>query len=377
MSVKYMGSKRSMLANGFGEAILQQSAHADRIVDLFAGSGAVAWFAAEKTDRPVHAFDLQRYAVILSRAILDRTSPADADSLIGGWLRPVRHAGRQSRLGQLWAGDLQHLTRASVLEARRICEQAAAPGPLVSSYGGHYFSPHQALMLDLAIAHLPEADRGRSLCHAAVIAAAGYCAAAPGHTAQPFQPTPTALPYIAEAWQRDPLQHMEKWLRQIAGRHAKRRGHAQVADALSQAKTLCADDLVIVDPPYSAVQYSRFYHVLETVAREQHPDVSGVGRYPAQSERPSSAFSLRTQSAIAISELLDSLATAGCRVLLTFPSGECSNGLSGTGIVELARERFAVSAMTVKGRFSTLGGNNTVRVARHASAELLLTLIPH
>ncbi len=45
--------------------------------------------------------------------------------------------------------------------------------------------------------------------------------------------------------------------------HAKTKGETIVGDALQIAKTLNRSDLVFVDPPYSAVQYSRFYHVLE------------------------------------------------------------------------------------------------------------------
>jgi hypothetical protein len=149
-----------------------------------------------------------------------------------------------------------------------------------------------------------------------------------------------------------------------------------VGDALLRAKKLSAGDLVIIDPPYSAVQYSRFYHVLEAVSHGKAVEVTGVGRYPPRAQRPTSDFSLRTKSEAALIGLLDSVARSECRALLTFPAGESSNGLSGARIVELARERLTVSSKTVLGRFSTLGGNNTVRASRRNSAELILTLTP-
>jgi|tagenome__1003787_1003787.scaffolds.fasta_scaffold20985913_6 adenine-specific DNA-methyltransferase len=374
--MKYMGSKRTMLANGFGEAIIEEAAESTRVVDLFAGSAAVSWFAAENTRVPVRALDLQSFSAVLSRAVLSRTRSVDPEALIEQWISPVRRRARRSRLYTSGSIELGQLDAAAVYRARELCAARDGRGPLWSAYGGHYFSPQQALLLDLVLDQLPEREPVRSLCHAAIIVAAGYCAAAPGHTAQPFQPTATSLPYIRAHWGRDPLAKAAAWLRAVAPRHAKRKGSAAVGDALLHAKTLSAGDLVIIDPPYSAVQYSRFYHVLEAVAQGQSFEVSGVGRYPPREQRPSSDFSLKTKSETALTELLDALAEAQCRALLTFPAGQSSNGLSGARIVELARERFTVSSKTVLGRFSTLGGNNTVRASRRASAELILRLSP-
>ncbi|HWC08975.1 MAG TPA: hypothetical protein VG458_07980, partial [Solirubrobacterales bacterium] len=143
---------------------------------------------------------------------------------------------------------------------------------------------------------------------------------------------------------------------------------------------LKSTDLVIIDPPYSDVQYSRFYHVLEAIARADgsgpSPDVSGVGRYPPFGDRPRSDFSLKSRSQAAIENLLDALADAGCQAIITFPTARCSNGLSGAQIARLARRQFAVKTKTVKGKFSTLGGNGATRAARAASAELIISLSP-
>ena len=97
---------------------------------------------------------------------------------------------------------------------------------------------------------------------------------------------------------------------------------------------LLSDDLVIVDPPYSSVQYSRFYHVLETIARGTCGPVSGQGRYPAINERPQSSWSNKGTSQFALKMLLEKLSVTGCTVIFTFPSSETSNGLSGNAIIE-------------------------------------------
>ena len=68
----------------------------------------------------------------------------------------------------------------------------------------------------------------------------------------------------------------------ISLQFASKKGSAVVADANATAKTLKAGDIAFIDPPYSGVQYSRFYHVLETVAKGECGVVSGTGRYPTR-----------------------------------------------------------------------------------------------
>ncbi|HWN72396.1 MAG TPA: DNA adenine methylase [Solirubrobacterales bacterium] len=374
-----MGSKRVMLQNGFGSAICSAARESERIVDLFAGSGAVAWYAAEKLDQPVLAVDLQAYSAVLSGAVISRTRGLNLKRLEDDWLAP---AGRGAHSSDQWLASEEFsepFDRATVERARILCQEQSG-GMIWHAYGGHYFSPRQALFLDCALDLLPPREPARSICRAALIAAAGYCAAAPGHTAQPFQPTDSAIPYIRDFWRRDPLGYARSWLTEIAPRHAKKKGQTEIADALDVVEELKPTDLVIVDPPYSDVQYSRFYHVLEAIARADGAgpglDVSGVGRYPPFADRPRSDFSLKSRSQAAIEDLLDALADAGCRAIITFPTARCSNGLSGAQIARLAKRQFAVKTKTVKGKFSTLGGNGSTRAARAASAELIISLSP-
>ena len=377
--VKYMGSKRVMLQNGFGSAISSAAAESERIVDLMAGSGAVAWYAAQRFDQPVLAVDLQAYSAVLSAAVISRTRGLNVGKLEREWLEPARQsAWRSSHWSVAEEFDLP-ADRKAVERARALCGGEGS-GMIWSAYGGHYFSPRQAIQLDHALTLLPAREPDHSACRAALIAAAGYCAAAPGHTAQPFQPTSSAIPYIRDFWRRDPLAYAASWLADISPRFARRKGATEVADALHVVEDLDASDLVIIDPPYSDVQYSRFYHVLEAIARADggivSTPVTGVGRYPPFTARPRSDFSLKSRSQDAIEDLLDALAERGCRAIITFPANRCSNGLSGTHIARLARRQFKVRTKTVKGRFSTLGGNNTTRAARTTSAELIITLYP-
>ena len=375
--MKYMGSKSFMLRNGLGVLIKRRSKNAKRIVDLFSGAGHVAWFAAEKIDMPVLAVDLQNYSKVLSDAILLRQDHINADKLKEKWLDKAKIAISQSSYYKI-ACELENgkITRKKVEDARSLCERHKRVGLVWRSYGGYYFSPSQALTIDLMSKYLPDRNPARSVCLAALITAASKCVAAPGHTAQPFQPTKGAKKFLQEAWKRNLITFAEKALEDISGRYAKKIGKAIIADAMKVARHLKEDDLVVIDPPYSGVQYSRFYHVLETIATGKCGPVSGVGRYPSIKERPQSPFSNRGQSKSALEKLLQRIALRGSRVIFTFPAGEASNGLSGRLVEETASRWFKVSKKVINNRFSTLGGNNHNRLARQRSKELILWLSP-
>ena len=72
---------------------------------------------------------------------------------------------------------------------------------------------------------------------------------------------------LTDSWKRDPLEYARMALTGLAPPFTQKKGMARTGDAVEEAKGLRESDLAIVDPPYSAAQYSRFYHVLETIAR--------------------------------------------------------------------------------------------------------------
>lgn len=377
--MKYMGSKRAMLSNGLGELIKAEAVRSNRVVDLFCGGSSVAWFAAEHTNRPVLACDLQSYAVTLAKAVVARTEPLNAESLLEKWVDVAKKKVSSTAVWKIaYALDSRHPNAGTwAKRARELCASMTTESDAICrAYGGYYFSPSQALVLDSLISTLPKLEPDRSACLAAVIMAASQCSASPGHTAQPFGTTRSAGPYLREAWLKNPLNYVKAALRTISQKCAQRKGNAIVGDALEVVGSLGPGDLVFIDPPYSGVHYSRFYHVLETIARGKCGVVSGTGRYPAPSERPASAFSRKSESVSAVERLLEGLSESGVRVIFTFPMGKSSNGLSGKLIEECASKFFKIDRKSVKSRFSTLGGNNSNRDARLDSRELILLLKP-
>ncbi|MBI4668308.1 MAG: DNA adenine methylase [Elusimicrobia bacterium] len=374
--MKYMGSKQWMLQNGLGTLLCAECENAERFVDLFAGSGAVACFVAKQVGLPVMASDLQEFSVILTEAIIARDKPLDADQIWRYW---SKYALKLLPTKSMPNGG--KFTQADV-EGCRVWSNRQESWPVTRAYGGYYFSPKQTIWIDALRRSIPKEEPSRTVALAALINAASRCAASPGHTAQPFQPTRTGKRFLKEAWAKDIPKSTYQALEIIAPQFAINKGIALVADAITTAKKLRSGDVAFMDPPYSGVQYSRFYHVLETIAKGESGDVSGAGRYPVRSLRPQSKFSLKTSSLDALQQLLKTIAEKGAKAILTFPDHDCSNGLSGELIRTTAKEFFRVTIKTVDRKFSTLGGNAKLakigkgREARQMAKELILTLTP-
>ena len=371
-----MGSKRLMLQNGLGDLLRSECVGATRFVDLFAGSGAVSCFVATHMAMPVQASDIQKYSVILTRSVISRDRPLDAEHFWERWFAAALKVRQTIRIRKTRKG-----TRADV-EELRVWSDSRDGWPITKAYGGHYFSPLQAIWIDSLRQTIPKAEPFHSVALAALISASSRCAAAPGHTAQPFQPTRRGKKYLKHAWSNDIPAHAKKALTVIAPQHAIQKGIARVAEANVAASKLKANDLVFIDPPYSGVQYSRFYHVLESIAMGKTGPVCGIGRYPARSLRPRSNFSMKTLSLAAMQELLEIIAHRKAKAIVTFPEHYCSNGLSGKLIREAAEQHFEVRTMSIASRFSTLGGTGRpakagkCREARQPAMELVLTLTP-
>lgn len=379
--VKYMGSKRAMLLNGLGELLSELVPEKEHFFDLFCGGASVAGYVARRFNVSVHAGDLQEYAVALARVRVEQTSSFDPETVLrrwwcaaGAWLQANGDPRKDSMHLTPGLGESLVVSREKVMESRAYCAELPFSFPFARAYGGYYFSPYQAVALDALRATLPGESATAAL--AALLDGASSCAASPGHTAQPFSVKDSSLPHLVNAWRKDIGGSVAGALFKLSTHVAKVKGRVVRGDAFALAGHLAEGDLAFVDPPYSEVQYSRFYHVLEALALGEVGAVSGVGRYPPISARPQSNYSLRTESAEEFDRLMLRIAASGAEAIVTFPAGNASNGLSGEHVEALSDQYFNVASRQIKSLFSTLGGNARNRDARQGTSELVLHLVP-
>lgn len=375
--MKFMGSKAAMLRNGLGHVLRSELRESSAFADLFAGSASVSRFVACHSTVRVESNDLQSFSHPLALAVTGRIRPVSSARIWAEWFE---RANRRWLSTPGWSAA-QRLQQANWDDVDRIVARARSISSgsrqdIVLAYGGYYFSPLQAMVISGFREALPRQSPDREVALAALIQAASACCAAPGHTAQPFSTRTGSSRFLFEAWRRNPIEVAQRELRSLAEMHALTIGNATTGDALVAAQRLTNGHLVFLDPPYSDVQYSRFYHVLESVAAGTSGTVRGTGRYPDREDRPQSRYSRRGSVQIALDELLRTIAERGARTVLTFPASDATNGLSGRVVEEMALRSFTVTRRMIRSTFSTLGGNGTHRPARQMTEELVLVLAP-
>jgi adenine-specific DNA-methyltransferase len=126
--------------------------------------------------------------------------------------------------------------------------------------------------------------------------------------------------------------------------------------------------VIYADPPYTDDQYSRFYHVLETLCLYDYPQVAGAGLY--RTDRFQTGFSQIAQAPGALQKLIDSSARTGADLVLSYPA----NGLAskaGADVRAMLRKRFrrVEVSKTVSHFHSTFGASKGA--ARSAATELV------
>jgi adenine-specific DNA-methyltransferase len=293
--LRYMGNKAA-LAPAIARAVRAVARGGELVVDPMAGSHAVT--RALKARYRILGSDAQDYAATVGRAFVDNTTVRRADPAFVSSLR--RQAERrlaspevgflESRYADTYLGARQ----CRQLDALRAAVDVVAPGP---------------------------GDPRRHLALCALMTAACRGQASPGHFAQflpPDHPRTAALRRIDMLDVATAALASWKVTPGVGGSRSLalpwRRLVAEERDALRPAAAW------YVDPPYTRDQYSRFYHLLETIVRGDRPAVAHRARY--RDDRFSSAFCSSRRAAAELGALLLAIrdASPSARVVLSYSS---------------------------------------------------------
>lgn len=283
-----------------------------------------------------------------------------------------------ARLPQRWrsssaAPALEGLFRDSDGSAQANVVRSA--GLLSTVYAGTYFGIEQSLTLDNlrgAIDAEAPANAGGSWSRTALLTALCHAASAavfsPGkHFAQAHRiRSDKDLSFhgrravqdrsidIVTAFLRATAE-VERTAVQLEGGHcAERRLVGETSTTMLRARGVSA---VYADPPYTAQQYSRFYHLLETLVSGVPPVLQTVhgevtrGLYPEG--RFLSPFSSRREAPPAFRRLIGTAHSAGAHVLISYsasrgPVTGNARIVSLEQILEWVRDAYGVSAVTVE-----------------------------
>lgn len=375
-----MGTKRQLA--GSVREIIDGLEPDGQVVDLFAGMGSVA--AALAPRWPVTTNDALSFTGAFSRARFKRRARVDVQAVlkrIRGSYKTARAAmwSRYERRLRSEALSLQtddklrrYISGATHVGNSPACERLALAASkakgldryqLVSLYfSGGYFSLKQATQLDALRCAIDRSTRAeeRDRALAAWIWAASIVVNAPGHTAQFLKANDaSSAARVRYAWARDVWSLFRRTFADLRphGTTAWRgKNRVEVGDALEFLASDRANDLSVVyaDPPYTKDQYSRYYHVYETMYAYDFPDSKGEGRY--RSDRFVTDFSLATGVSTAFRSLAEGVAARDATLVLSYPS----NGLlqqTGGDVKKLLRSVFrSVKVTSFEAKHSTMGG---------------------
>lgn len=381
--VQYLGSKLRALDSIV--SVASGLSPAGVLWDAFTGSSVVAQ-AAGKAGFQVFATDSQQASATFATALLGvGATPAAIAAFpeVMTELLTAQHPDegewaefRTLEDALLLAGDYEGLMSLyAVLPQRwRTSGQWNQNTPLTVTFAGTYLSLRQSMAIDAGrhrLGVLQADDRLdawtaaaalTALCHAAseVVHSAGK------HFAQPIQPAELGASnyqFVRGRCLKDRSISVDA---KVAG--AVQRIVEQAAGCSSHgasnvdALSVSAHDLrsrgvsvVYADPPYTAQQYSRFYHVLETVTSGVTAPIQNVrgsvpkGLYPA--ERYLSPFCSRRQASGAFKQLIGTARDAGAHLVLSYSTTGATSGNSRTigeqQLVQLVTESYGSANVSV------------------------------
>lgn len=408
--VQYLGSKLRVIEAICGLA-QELAPRGSSVVDLFTGSTVVAQGFAQ-TGFKTTAVDTQAYAATFGQALLGvgrRFGDAlDSSAIISSALACDQQSAvnwlgwRQREDDHVAAGDgaaLRELDRQLPLAWRTGLLVADPATPLTSFYAGSYFGVRQGLDLDLiarAITQSSAAPAGSwrraafltALMHAAslVVHSAGK------HFAQPLKGRAANARFLDARLLADRrLQVLNLFVEACAAieRAAPQsnEGHCSVKEEaevyIAQASRHA---LYYLDPPYTAQQYSRFYHVLETIATGSLPALAEgaaltSGLYPPN--RYKSAFSSRRKAPAALERTIGHIADQGAGAIVSYSvsaSGSDGNArmISFQELLDTCHHAFSpnrVGVVDLQHRYRQFNSGDNAKASRN-DREVLLVCRP-
>lgn len=429
-TINYLGSKLRIL-DFIEDHVGRVIRSGDWVCDLFAGSGCVTFRLSRKFS--VMSCDIQTYSHVIANALL-RGFPVTEKEIIV-FMNDVQKVNqrllecftplieREERAiaegdlfvlaeiiehGSIEVSCLEPRTSSLSSQQRIVYDRLAASGlngvtsQISRYYGGVYFSYRQAVELDamLEVMNRRIDPSHRDLFLAALLSTASDIAYTVGkHFAQPLKARDSGGEIkrcILNKAVRDKMADIRSvyldWLRRYMAiprtQHGFKVMQGDYMDCLrrmpSQIKTIYAD------PPYTRDHYSRFYHVLETMALRDNPSLSRTTIHGSshisngiyRDDRHQSPFCIRSQAPEAFRNMFTFAAETGRSLLLSYsPYDETRKThprvVTMQQILSWAKDSFAHVEMVSPGAFKHNKLNSTSHLLEAADEAELLIVCTH
>jgi adenine-specific DNA-methyltransferase len=245
-----MGSKLKLI-DLIVPKLEQMVSKGDAVLDLMAGTHAIGY--ALKPNHPIISNDIQEYSKIIGKGRIENNSVSLTEKDLEKDILPYLKKNKKYNL-------------------------------FVKYYSDTYFSQEQCKEIDnirYSIDQVKNPTR-KALYLTALIYAMGYCQSSPGHFAQYM---PKNHPRVKSLRQ---LSIFDAFKKKVIENHVffskyknkvLKENYRELLSKKNIDKYLKGVKLIYIDPPYSAAQYSRFYHLLETAIYYDYPKLEHKGLY--------------------------------------------------------------------------------------------------
>lgn len=419
--IHYMGNKSRFL-NAIQAAVETVASPGTAACDLFAGTGVVTRRLAQK--RRVISADIQAYSAILSTALTSPRTLPQAERLrlrerAQEWIADTQPAAREllaieesalqeaatspARLAELVERGSLALTNGAstqLEDAKDAARGSLDPqrATLTWYYGGVYFSYQQALELDAlryACRALWGQERDQTVVAALLGAASDTVSTVGNHFAQPVQPRRpdgslkrTWVAAMARRRRLSATGTFETWLERYAWLPATPFTCTAIQSDFRDTLSALGPEVgaIYADPPYTRDHYSRFYHVLETIAADDDPGCTlahgsaepGRGLY--RKTRHQSPFSIRSQAGGAFQELFSHAKRLDVPLVLSYSPMSAGTAarpqtrlMDVQAIIQLAGESFNnIRTLDVATSRHSRFNKTELNVAIEGAAEVLI-----
>ncbi|MBN2755420.1 MAG: DNA adenine methylase [Candidatus Goldbacteria bacterium] len=266
--MRFMGNKKYLIDFIVPE-IIKETNIGDTIFDLTAGTQSISY--ALKKRNQIYSNDVLTSSYTVGKAFVENNKL--------NLIRP------------------ENLRRLKILFDNNLNEKKYSF--FYDNYPDTYFSAEQCLEIDsirYAIDYSFFSDYEKAILLSGLIYSMCYAQSSPGHFAQ-FMPKDH--PRVIKLRKISIFEQFEKKINEIhivCSKFENKVFNCDYRDIFNKKKYINYiknTKLFYLDPPYTAEQYSRFYHLLETVVKYDSPDLQHKAKY--RTDRFKSAFSYKTK----------------------------------------------------------------------------------
>ncbi|NID06150.1 hypothetical protein HBF26_14750 [Luteibacter jiangsuensis] len=391
--ISYMGTKRN-LAGRVGDLV--RESRPGPLLDVFSGMCAVGHSVG--TSRSIWTNDVQHFAHLVANATFCSSNLAPASESLND-LCACSYEAHRASLRHKFAEELaaERLALAlpscsgynlvfdhSIERANGLIKGAGygSYDLFMRRFAGSYIGYEQAMDFDALRFALDVLLKNGKLCeeghHWSILGlcvALSKCSTTTGHFAQALRPKDNTFTRFkaqrARSLRFEWLRAMEQ-LAPVGSRQWRASNRAFRSDVLGLLPSLTTStrkpSVIYADPPYTADQYSRYYHIYETAVLYDYPSASGRGMY--RDGRHASTFSQKSTVERSFDELIRNAAQLRADLIISYPA----NGLledSERRIPDLLRRFYKRAPQIVKIDYShsTMGASKGSQ--RQAVTEIL------